>query len=46
MYIDWDSMLLFLIIGLGIWRFGMAGLAGAGLAVEVGGYGLGLGGEG
>ena len=46
MYIDWDSMLLFLIIGLGIWRFGMAGLAGMGLAWEVGGYGLGLGGEG
>ena len=46
MYIYWDSMLLFLIIGLGIWRFGRAGLAGIGLAGEVGGYGLGLGGEG
>ena len=46
MYLDWNSMLLFLIIGLGIWRFGRAGLAGMGLAGEVGGYGLGLGGEG
>ena len=46
MYIDWDRMLLFLIIGLWIWGFWIAGLAGAGLAGEVGGYGLGFGGEG
>ena len=38
-------MLLFLIIGLWIWGFWIAGLAGAVLAGEVGGYGLGLGGE-
>ena len=46
MYLDWNSMLLFLIIGLWIWGFWIAGLAGMGLAGEVGGYGLGLGGEG
>ena len=46
MYLDWNSMLLFLIIGLWIWGFWIAVLAGIGLAWEVGGYGLGLGGEG
>ena len=46
MYLDWNSMLLFLIIGLWILGFWIAGLAGMGLAGEVGGYGLGLGGEG
>ena len=46
MYLDWNSMLLFLIIGLWIWGFWIAGLAGMGLAGEVGGYGLGLGCEG
>ena len=46
MYLDWNSMLLFLIIGLWICGFWIAGLAGMGLAGEVGGYGLGLGGEG
>ena len=46
MYLDWNSMLLFLIIGLWILGFWIAGLAGMGLAGEVGGYGLGLGGDG